>query len=230
METKVFFFFALLVCSSFGFVPRFLSVHESRHWLSSDPEDLGTKYINPLTGFLDRLISSPSSSQKPRVPVVDTIDWGRQLKREKTSLEKLSSDLSISLSAREWFVTGNVDTSFFSKEFKFQDPDVKVSGIEQYARGVNKIFDQTCTRGQVIECRVTDNSTITVTWRLEGRVNVGTGLPVKAFYVISDLTIDPISGLIVFQCDRFAIPGWDIVLSSLFPWLPGLSPPAPPID
>ena len=37
-------------------------------------------------------------------------------------------------------------------------------------------------------------------------------------------------GLIVFQEDRFSLPGYDIILSALFPLLrPLLAPPAPPI-
>ena len=187
------------------------------------------EYVNPMTAFLGRFLPTGTSSQG----VVDTIDWTSKKKRPKSSLAKLASDLKASLSLREWFVTGNVDTKFFDPDFSFQDPDVKVRGIEQYARGVAKLFDQRCTRGQIIDCVVNSEvaDTITVTWRLEGRVNLGGGVPIKAFYVYSDLRVNPANGLIVFQLDRFSIPGWDILTSSLLPWLrlPGLSPPAPPV-
>ena len=188
------------------------------------------EYVNPVTAFLGRFLPGSSTSQG----VVDTIDWTSKKKRPKSSLAKLASDLKATLSVREWFVTGNVETKFFDEDFSFQDPDVKVRGIEQYARGVAKLFDQQCTRGQIIDCVVNSEvpDTITVTWRLEGRVNLGgAGVPIKAFYVYSDLRVNPANGLIVFQLDRFSIPGWDILTSALFPWLrlPGLSLPAPPV-
>ena len=47
--------------------------------------------------------------------------------------------------------------------------------------------------------------------------------------VYTDFTVDDEMGLIVFQEDRFDLPGWDIVLSAFFPFLIGklTAEPAP---
>ena len=61
-------------------------------------------------------------------------------------------------------------------------------------------------------------NTITVTWRLSGRVNIGpVGLQIKPYICYTNFTIDITSGLITKQEDTFDIPGWDIVLSALLP-------------
>jgi hypothetical protein len=99
---------------------------------------------------------------------------------------------------------------------------------------VNKIFDEETARAEIVSTEVNTSvsDTITVTWRLSGRVNVGPGLNIKPYIVYTDYKVDPSTGLIVFQEDRFSIPGWDILLSSFFPFLIGkvTSPEAPPIE
>jgi hypothetical protein len=74
--------------------------------------------------------------------------------------------------------------------------------------------------------------TLTVTWRLSGGVNIGPGLKIKPYVVYTDFKVSPKDGLIVFQEDRFSIPGYDILLSALFPFLIGniLSKPAPDVE
>lgn len=107
---------------------------------------------------------------------------------------------------------------------------MKLTGIEEYARGVMKIFDQESSRAEIISCLVNDtlSNTITVTWRLSGRVSIGPkGLPIKPYICYTDFTVDEDSGLVVFQEDRFDIPGWDILLSALFPFLIGTVTKAP---
>jgi len=187
--------------------------------------DLEEQYSNPVTSVIGGLFLKDSKS------VCDEINWDAP-KRRKTSLEKLAKDLEEELSKREWFVTGNVNPSFFDASFSFQDPDVKLKGIENYARGVNKLFDEKTTRGEIVACRVTALNVITATWRLEGRVKLGPGgLAIRAFVVYSDLTVDPTSGLVCFQLDRFSIKGSDILLGALPFTLPfiKLPPPAPSI-
>lgn len=106
--------------------------------------------------------------------------------------------------------------------------------LSEYARGVNRLFDENTARAEVISSVVNTSrpNTITVTWRLSGGVKLGPGLSIKPYIVFTDFTVDPKTMLIVFQKDNFSIPGWDIVLGSLFPFLNGvlLSPPAPPVD
>lgn len=149
----------------------------------------------------------------------------------KVPLEILAQALDASLYESQWFVTGRVDPRYFSDEFKFQDPDVKVSGLEEYALGVYKVFNQETAQAEILSTVVNtvEDNTITCTWRLSGRVDIGPGLEIKPYMIETDFTVDPESGLIVSQEDRFAIPQWDILLSALFPFLIGklTSPPAP---
>ena len=187
------------------------------------------EYVNPITKVMGKFIS-----KEKNIPIIDSIDWSKP-KRTFSSLDELAVLLEKALIEREWFVTGNVDPSFFSEEFSFQDPDVKIKGIKEYAAGVNKIFSQADSRAEVIRVQVNNTipSTITVTWRLSGAVNLGPGLKIKPYLVYTDLTVSPSDGLIIFQEDRFSIPGYDILLSALFPflaWIGLLAPPAPSAD
>jgi hypothetical protein len=104
--------------------------------------------------------------------------------------------------------------------------------VLDYARGVYKLFDQETSRAEIISTVVNETvpNTITVTWRLSGGVNIGPGLTIKPYTCYTDFTIDN-EGLIAFQVDRFDIPGWDILLSALFPFLIGkvTAPPAPTV-
>jgi hypothetical protein len=194
---------------------------------AANDDKINEDYVNPLTAVLGAFV--PSSTSKG---TLDSIDWGAPKRKKARSLKDLAVALEKALGEREWFVTGNVDPTFFSDDFAFQDPDVKIKGIESYARGVNKIFNQQSSRAEVIAARVNGSvpDTITVTWRLEGKVNVGLGLRIKPFVVYTDLLVDSVTGLVTFQEDRFSNPGPDILLSSLFPFLIGsvLLPPAPP--
>ena len=155
-------------------------------------------------------------------------------KSSKLSLQDLASVLDYELYNKEWFVTGRVNPIYFDDKFTFQDPDVKLTGIEEYARGVLKLFDQSTSRAEIISTVVntTVPNTITVTWRLSGGVSIGPGLTIKPYICYTDFTVDEESGLIVFQEDRFSIPGWDILLSALFPFLIGkvTSEPAPEVE
>lgn len=132
--------------------------------------------------------------------------------------------LDAELYEKEWFVTGNVNPIYFASNFRFQDPDVKLEGIEAYARGVNKLFDQETSRAEIISTIVNPSlgpNMITCTWRLSGNAKIGPGLQIKPYIVYTDFRVDPESGLIDFQEDRFDLPTWDILLSSLFPFLIG---------
>ncbi len=173
-------------------------------------------------------------------PVLSKIDF-KATKFTKVPIETLALILDAELYEKEWFVTGNVNPIYFDDNFEFQDPDVKLSGIEDYAKGVNKLFDQETSRAEIISTKVKESDddddlaverdTITVTWRLSGKVNIGPGLTIKPYICYTDLKVDSETGLITFQEDRFDIPQWDILLSALFPFLIGkvTSEPAPPV-
>ena len=185
------------------------------------------EYRDPLTKMLGSFINKENLDDN-----ISSIDWGIS-KRKKTSLQSLAKILEAELTKKEWFVNGNVDPSFFSDDFTFQDPDVKIKGIEEYARGVNKIFSQKNSRAEIVAVRENKDALnmLTVTWRLSGSVNLGFGVAIKPFVVFTDFIVSPTDGLIVFQEDRFSLPGSDIVLSAFFPFLirKYLLPPAQPI-
>eukprot|EP00601_Ochromonadales_sp_CCMP2298_P004605 CAMPEP_0173181490 /NCGR_PEP_ID=MMETSP1141-20130122/7309_1 /TAXON_ID=483371 /ORGANISM="non described non described, Strain CCMP2298" /LENGTH=221 /DNA_ID=CAMNT_0014104475 /DNA_START=228 /DNA_END=893 /DNA_ORIENTATION=+ len=183
------------------------------------------EYSNKATEFLGSFLQEKPSA-------LDDINWDIP-KRRKTSLSRLAADLEEALGRREWFVTGNIEPAFFSEDFVFEDPDVKLAGVRAYARGVNKLFDQSTSRCEVVSAVVnsTQPDLLTITWRLSGGVNIGR-LAIKPYIVYTDFKIDP-AGLVVSQLDRFSIPGTDILLSALFPFLVGplkLAPPALPVQ
>jgi hypothetical protein len=147
------------------------------------------------------------------------------------NIHKLAQVLDYELVQNEWFVTGKVNPVYFSNEFQFQDPDVKLAGIEAYARGVCQLFEASSSRAEIISTAVVNATVITCTWRLSGRVTIGpAGLAIKPYVVYTDYTVE--DGLVVFQQDRFSIPQWDILLSALFPFLIGTitQPPAPQVE
>jgi len=196
------------------------------------------EYRNAATQFLSIFMKKDDEKEqedgltKKNDPLAD-IDFDAP-KVRKLDLETLAAVLDYELYESEWFVTGKVNPGYFSDDFRFEDPDVKLEGIEKYARGVNTLFDQGTSRAEIISTVVsaTTPNTITCTWRLSGRANIGPGLTLKPYIVYTDFKVDPDSGLIVFQEDRFDLPQWDILLSSLFPFLIGVvtAPPAPPVE
>lgn len=147
-----------------------------------------------------------------------TIDFEVPKISPSTSLTTLAAALDCELTEKEWFVTGNVNPSYFSEDFRFQDPDVKVDSIEDYSKGVKKIFSQSTSRAEIISTLVNEDAStperpvITITWRLSGGVNIGPGLNIKPYIVYTDFVVDPATSLVIFQEDRFDIPAWDILL------------------
>jgi hypothetical protein len=178
------------------------------------------EYKNAPTKILSNFMGRSSDTTSSINPI-DLIDFDAK-KFQKVDLDTLAGILDYELYNKEWFVTG----------------DVKLSGIEDYARGVNKLFDQETARAEIISTvrNNTTPNTITCTWRLSGKVNIGPGLSIKPYICYTDFTVDENDGLIIMQEDRFSIPGADILLSAtlgqVFPFLIGtlLAAPAPPVE
>lgn len=190
-----------------------------------------------LSNFMNEKDSSQSSTEQGATNPIDMIDFNAPKFDKRVNLETMADILDYELYNSEWFVTGKVNPIYFANDFQFQDPDVKLNGIEEYSRGVNKLFDQTCSRAEIMKTYVnTENkendnkSMITVQWRLSGKVKIGFGITIKPYIVYTDFIIND-NGLIVFQEDRFDIPQWDILISALFPFFIGIitSNPAPPV-
>lgn len=177
------------------------------------------EYRNAVTKVLSNLMQKEKMEKDGTMDnPISKIDFQAPKIAASTSLENLAAALDYELSQREWFVTGNVDPCYFSDDFKFQDPDVKIDGIEEYCKGVYKLFDQSTSRAEIISTVVNeaastpDRPVITCTWRLSGGVNIGLGLTIKPYIVYTDFVVDPKTSLIIFQEDRFDIPSWDILL------------------
>lgn len=187
------------------------------------------EYRNAATKVLSNFMAKDDATDESSRPLAG-IDFDAR-KLTNLPLETLAQALDAELYASEWFVTGLVNPVYFSDTFTFQDPDVKLTGIQEYAVGVNKLFDQKTARAEIISTVVNSSkeNTISCTWRLSGKVDIGPGLTIKPYIVFTDFTVDAASGLIVFQEDRFDLPQWDILLSALFPFLIGkvTSQPAP---
>ncbi|KAJ1619994.1 hypothetical protein T492DRAFT_1081269 [Pavlovales sp. CCMP2436] len=192
-------------------------------------------YENPLLALVGRLLPAGSGGSgrdkgEALSPALAAIDWDAS-KAPERDLRKNAARLEAALARAEWFVTGKIEPRFFSDAFVFKDPDVTLTGVQAYASGVSRLFDQRSARAEIARVRVRDaDSAIEVAWRLSGGVTIGPlELDLKPYLVLTDLVVDQ-SGLVVYQEDTFSIPGWDILLSALFPALrPLLAPEAPPI-
>jgi hypothetical protein len=84
------------------------------------------KYRNKATKILAKFL--PQQKEDGPDPLA-SIDFSAP-KAKKTKLEALAQRLEKELSASEWFVTGKVNPTIFSEDFRFQDPDVNIDGIE----------------------------------------------------------------------------------------------------
>lgn len=189
------------------------------HATTPEKESTVEEYRNAATNILSNFMQKDKmNNDQNNTDPISKIDFDAPKISPSTSLETLAAALDYELSEREWFVTGNVNPSYFSDDFKFQDPDVKVDGIEEYCRGVYKLFDQNTSRAEIIstvvnqEASTLERPVITCTWRLSGGVSIGPGLTIKPYIVYTDFVVDPNTSLIVFQEDRFDLPGWDILL------------------
>ena len=213
-----------------------VALHASQQ--NDDSGDLDYKNLPTkiLSNFMSKSEDGGSVTMEDAGPnPIDAIDFDAPKFSTKVDLPTLAAILDYELTEKEWFVTGNINPVYFSDDFEFQDPDVQLSGVEDYARGVYKLFDQDCSRAEIISTKVNPDlgpNIITVTWRLSGKVSIGPGLTIKPYICYSSFTVDEESGLIVRQEDRFDIPQWDILLSALFPFLIGkvTKEAAPPVE
>lgn len=230
MAISILFPVVLLSCSisSRAFVPAvgsYRNLFEGPRGLFSSSDDEASQssetsgveeYRNAVTKVLSNFMQKDSMS--PETDPFSEIDFSAPKISASTSLETLAEALDYELIEKEWFVTGNVNPSYFSESFEFQDPDVQLKGIEEYARGVRKLFDQETSRAEIISTVVNSTTStpekpiITCTWRLSGGVNIGFGLTIKPYIVYTDFAVDPATSLIIFQEDRFDLPPWDILL------------------
>lgn len=98
----------------------------------------GEKYRNKVVELLGALL--PTAQRQKMSSPIDEIDFAVAKKTGMTA-EEMAQALETGLSSREWFVTGRVLPELFSDRFAFQDPDVKLKGIENYASESMPLLD-----------------------------------------------------------------------------------------
>lgn len=114
--------------------PRSLaqSTRASRIVLAAEEKDGESggveEYKNAATSILSNFMRKNKMEEAPIDPLAN-IDFDAP-KIGKKNLDTLASMLDKELYEKEWFVTGQVNPSFFADDFEFNDPDVKLSGIE----------------------------------------------------------------------------------------------------
>lgn len=198
---------------------------------AADDVETKTPIIELFKNFLPNDSSELTSAQELNNPL-DSISWNGPKKRGLNP-EQMADAINDGLREREWFVTGKGLPELYSdKNFSFSDPQVSLSGYEQYCRQVRRLFDQETARCEIVCCSVTAPDTITVLWRNSGRVNIGPfGVVLKPYVVTTRLRMDLDDGnLIVSQVDEFESDGAGLLLYQI-PFLrPLAGAPAPSVD
>ncbi|CAM9605770.1 unnamed protein product [Ascophyllum nodosum] len=179
-----------------------------------------------LTTFLGKFLPGKGASDQPQAKDL-VFNVGYSAKRRGMSASEMASAVDEGLKRHGWFVTGRVDASLFSDSFFFSDPQVSLTGVDKYAEGVAKLFDQEESRCDVISTEVEEDNVV-VRWRLSGRINLPFKPPIKPYVVVTTFERDT-EGLLSTQRDEFSIAGWDILLHAVFPGHPFGAEPAPPV-
>ncbi len=110
---------------------------------ADDGDGTVDEYRNVAAAFLSNFLRPPNNANASSTTTPTTSSTSSTSSRElladidfqaakapKMPIEKLASILDRELYEREWFVTGNVNPMYFDDKFRFQDPDVKVTGLE----------------------------------------------------------------------------------------------------
>jgi hypothetical protein len=113
-------------------------------------DENNVEYSDIMVSTLSNLLPGGGGTKSPpsQGTVLDGINWGAP-KRRGLTIESMADALDAGLREKSWFVTGNIMPELFAENFLFTDPNVKLEGVEAYARGVNKVFNQQTSRMQV---------------------------------------------------------------------------------
>ncbi|CAL1150859.1 unnamed protein product [Cladocopium goreaui] len=164
--------------------------------------------------------------QQPSLAEVSDIQWNEP-KRKKTSLANLADDFTRAFQQTQWGVNGRVQPRFFDDKFVFRDPDVTTNGLQEYSKGTGAVLSN--CKADAIDVTVKEPKQFAIRWRIAGTANVPfPGLKIKPYIVTSTFTVND-DGLVDSETDSFSIPTWDLLLSAIAPWWPGLAEPTPPL-
>ena len=166
----------------------------------------------------------PMILAQPTWAEVKEIEWNEP-KRSKTSLSKLADDFTRAFQQTQWGVNGRVQPRFFDDSFVFRDPDVTTNGLQAYSKGTGAVLSN--CKADAIDVAVMEPNKFAIRWRIAGTANVPfPGLKIKPYIVTSTFTVNE-DGLVDSETDSFSIPTWDLLLSAIAPWWPGLAEPTP---
>jgi len=195
------------VLSSLGVAALGLLPSEAR---AGDEEykDLSTKISSKLLTAAETAAESKDA--------LASINWGAS-KVTGLTTEEMAKRLDVGLRRECWFVTGRSLPELFADSFTFSDPQVSLSGIEEYSRGVRSFYKQGYAVGEIVCTSVTAPDTITVVWRNYGTVNIGPGFDLAPYLCTTTLkTSASDGGLIVKQEDAFEVNNLDLIKYNLF--------------
>jgi hypothetical protein len=80
----------------------------------------------------------------------------------------------------QYYVTGHVTRSLYAPNAVFSDPTTRVVGADKYAAAVAALFGGN-GRADLISIRPDGSDAVVLRWRLEGRLAVLGGLPIKPY-------------------------------------------------
>lgn len=187
------------------------------------------EYKDVTTKISSKLLTSSETVTESDDDALSSINWSIP-KVTGLTTEEMAQKIEKGLRRDCWFVTGRSMPELFADSFTFSDPQVSLTGIEDYSRGVRKFYKQDGSAiGEVVCTGVTAPNTITVIWRNYGTVNIGPGFELAPYLVTTTLTTSPNNnkndGLIVKQEDAFETNTAALIKYNLFK---GKNRPLPP--
>lgn len=183
-------------------------------------------YKDAATKISSKLLTSAETAAES-ADALASVNWAAP-KVTGLSTEEMAKRIDAGLRRECWFVTGRSMPELFADSFSFSDPQVSLTGIEDYSRGVRKFYKQGSAVGEVVCTAATAPNTITVVWRNYGTVNIGPGFDLAPYLVTTTLkTSASDGGLIVVQEDAFEQNTAALIKYNLFK---GKRPAPPPID
>lgn len=181
------------------------------------------EYKDAATKISSRLLTSSAESED----ALASVPWAAP-KVTGLSTAEMAQRIDAGLRRECWFVTGRSRPELFADSFTFSDPQVSLTGIEDYSRGVRKFYQQGSAVGEIVCTAATAPNTITVVWRNYGTVNIGPGFDLAPYLVTTTLTTSGDGdGLIVKQEDAFEQNTAALLKYNLFK---AKRPVPPPID
>ena len=121
--------------TAFGLLPSQVRAVDEEY------KDLATKVTSKLLTSAETVAESKDA--------LGAVDWGAP-KVTGLSTEEMAKRVDAGLRRECWFVTGRSLPELFSNSFTFSDPQVSLTGIEEYSRGVRSFYKQGYAVGEIV--------------------------------------------------------------------------------